>query len=295
MELIKWAKANEIDYAAVWARCVKKMSKVNLKVDISVIIPVRGRVEYHKIVVEYIFNAIMHTDKKVSFTFVEHDDMPPKHYWVAKSWVNTIFIPSDGQPFNKCLCHNIGVLYGPTADYYLFHDTDILVPPDFFSKIMLNMQDKDAVQTFTKRRLLMASQQKSDAIIKGLATADFHNYSPHDIKPAIPGAPGGSIFVTRQLLIDVGMWEDVFFTGYSVEDQFFFNKINLMGKFASCDNPPIELIHLWHGNGHQETTRQSDFDALDIYDAMNDTEKREYMISRKEYFSRFITQTLNKE
>jgi len=290
MTLIEWATREQIDYSALRNRCTVNLSKNKWDedIDISVIIPVRGRTEYHKIITKHFFDAMVAFKGKVSLTFVEHDNMPPKHYWLKKNWANHIFIPADGKPFNKCLCHNIGVLYGPRANFYLFHDTDLIVPEQFFNMLIQNMVNREAVQAFTQRRVLMVAQTFSRQIIDGEREPNFYSYSSHDVRPAIPGAPGGSIFVSKNLLLEVGMWEDCFFTGYSVEDQFFFNKLMLSNKFGFCDNPAIEVMHLWHPSCHQVETCNQDFVALDIFDGMNEAEKRAYMQSRKEHFLNYF-------
>ncbi len=289
MTLIDWASREQVDYYKLKQRCSFNLRPTLLKeVDISVIIPVRGRAEYHKIITEYFTSAITRSGKKIALTFVEHADPPSVHHWLLSSSVNHIFIPAQGKPFNKCLCHNIGALYGLRAKYYLFHDNDIIVPADFFSKLLQNLEGKDAVQSFTGRRLLLAGETITRQFLDGDRSPDFHNYSPHEIRHAEPGAPGGSICVTKEMLIEVGFWEDVFFEGYSVEDQFFFNKLKTIGNFTACDSPPIELIHLWHSSEHQNGTRDSDFVALDMLDVMNTIDRKAYMRARKEYFLKFF-------
>ena len=291
MTLREIAVKNQLNYEKIKGRCTFKIQPAQSRgeiVDISVIIPVRGRTEFHKIVTEYFYAARENTKASIALTFVEHADGPPMHYWLSKHWVNHIFIPADGQPFNKCLCHNMGVLYGPRAHNYLFHDTDILVPGDFFNMLRENMQGYDAVQAFTRRRLILAGEGVTRLIINGDVAAGFHDRSNHEYKEAIPGAPGGSICVSWPMLQKVGFYEDCFFTGYSVEDQFFFNKLKLMGKLGFCDAPPIELIHLYHPSDHQLTTKEEDLAALDMYDELLDTEKRLYIKSRSDYFLKFI-------
>lgn len=290
MTLIEWAQSREIDYEALIRRCTIKMPGAQRRgqvVDISVIIPVRGRTEYHKIVSEYFYSAIGYFRGTVALTFVEHDNPPPQHYWLTKNWVNHIFIPADGQPFNKCLCHNIGALYGPQAHYYLFHDNDIIPPVDFFTKLVENIKGRDAIQGFKDRRLLLAGESITSQFLKGERDPDFNNYSSHEISPAIPGAPGGSIFITKEFLRKVGFWEDVFFHGYSVEDQFFLNKVMLMGAFSGSNQPPIELIHLWHSREHHLETDQHHFGLLYTFDQLNEKEKREYIAYREQYFTKY--------
>lgn len=291
MNLIEWAENNKIDYESLKKRCIFKKaadSTPSQVYDISVIIPVRKRTEYHKIVTDYFNEAKHNTSLSISLTFVEHADPPPMHYWLTKSWVGHIFIPADNKPFNKCLCHNIGVLYGPKAKHYLFHDTDIIVPANFFDLLMQNMKGKDAVQAFTKRRLIMAGESVTRQLLNFERPPGFINRSNHEYSEAIPGAPGGSICVKKATLLNVGMWDDCFFTGYSVEDQFFFNKLSLMCKLGFCDAPAIELIHLFHTSDHQLTTRKEDITALEIYNILSDENKKEYMITRKKHFLNYI-------
>jgi len=291
MVLLEWAKRDQLDYDNIIKRCIFKKvpaSNKNHVYDISVIIPVRGRTEFHKIVTDYFTEAIYNTKLSISITFVEHADGPPMHYWLTKSSVGHIFIPADNKAFNKCLCHNIGVISGPMAKYYLFHDVDIVVPGDFFNMLWQNLKGKDAVQAFTKRRLIMAQERVTRQLLRGERGADFYSRSNHEYMEAIPGAPGGSMCVSKQILLNVGMWDDCFFTGYSVEDQFFFNKLNLMGKLGFCDAPAIELIHLHHTSDHQLTTRPQDLVALDEYNLLSEDDKKTYMAARKHHFLNYF-------
>jgi hypothetical protein len=136
------------------------------------------------------------------------------------------------------------------------------------------------MQTFCGQRLMMASERITGAIMAGSVIPDFQNFGAHDYEQAIPGAPGGSMLISPALLAEVGGWDDCFFTGYSVEDQFMFNKLKLSRKLFFANSPRIEQIHLHHTGHHRDQTRYSDFVALDLLNAATDAEKWEYIRMR---------------
>lgn len=238
-------------------------------VDISIIIPVHGRTQFNNVVTNHFKKAISYIeekrDLKISLTFVEHSYNQEHYDLIDKTWVNYIYIPMFGQDkFNKCMCFNIGALYSNEAKFYLFHDVDVIVPMDFFEKLMENIQGNDCIQSFTKKRLLYANEHLSYQLINGIETIDnciIYKESKDGLKIGNEGAAGGSIFIRKQLFIDIGGY-DTFFTEYSVEDAFFLEKVNTISHCNSSDKPPIELIHLWHDISFNQTTKPEDFSYL---------------------------------
>ena len=60
------------------------------------------------------------------------------------------------------------------------------------------------------------------------------------------GAPGGSIYVERNLFFEVGGYDSELFLANSPEDIFFWTKIDTINKMYTSENPPIEIYHMYH-------------------------------------------------
>ena len=227
-------------------------------VTFSVIIPVMNRVTFHKPLVKYLKEAAMHlrkhgtnkyTNVTFAITFVEHSHIN-KHGHLAKaSGVNHIWIPKkENEPFNKCLSMNMGVLKSNPADYYIFHDIDLLMHWDFFYNILQNFERcrmEGALQTFGGRRVIPMDQDVSYDIINQNMTL-HHAFTTRKMEHSIPGAPGGSICVKARDFFNVGGYDAEFFHSYSPEDRFFWRKMEMTCGIQGCDDPLIESYHMWH-------------------------------------------------
>ena len=117
-------KGNLVDYNSIKR---DKEIKEDSHFDISVIVPVRGRLEFNKKLSESIRNASDFSKFNCSITFVEHSNKP-LHQKITEA--NYIYIESS-DVFNKCLAFNIGFIDSVKADYYLFHDLDCIVNKEF--------------------------------------------------------------------------------------------------------------------------------------------------------------------
>lgn len=194
-----------------------------------VIVPIRNRIQFvAPLLISCPFDVLI----------VEHSDDPTCSEFAS----NNVFykwIDAKGQPFNKCLCFNEGVLASHKAEVYMLHDVDILMNR---TKVDLYLGEHDAVQSFKARRLLQADHVLTQMIISGDITLNnIYEGMPHTT-PCAPGAPGGSITITRDLFLKVGGFDEQY-TEYSLEDQMFWDKINIMGRVGSADN---EMLHLHH-------------------------------------------------
>lgn len=269
MDLYKLYQDNKINMEALSKELYFK-NKVEDKMDISVIIPVRGRLEFQKPVVDHLLLASDNSAVKISITYVEHSRVSE---YLQHTPVSYIWVPcNEDSKFNKCLCFNIGVLYGPKADYYLFYDADLICRYDFFDQIIANLSD--AIQTFKGRRVLYANEALTGKIKQGAMFDEFLNDKHPDVTIGVPGAPGGSIFVSRDLFFKIGGYDAEFFHGYSIEDQFFFNKLLCFSNVESLHE--VDLIHLNHGSEHAKTP---DFhmDILKYWSTISDTEKMDFI------------------
>lgn len=276
IDLLDIFSTNKLNYEEIFKELYfKKPSKD--KFDISVIIPVRGRLEFVEPVYRHLIRAIKASPLKISVTYVEHSiiaehlrNSPESYIWVP---CNT------DSKFNKCLCFNIGVLKGNEADNYLFFDSDLLVPEDFFLQLQENISP--AIQTFAGRRVLYANDKLTVKFLAGSFSDAGTNMNHPDITVGQAGAPGGAIFISKSLFYRVGGYDAEFFHGYSIEDQFFYNKVLIYEAFKSL--PEVELIHLNHGNTHART---EDFhmNILHTFDGMSFGDRKAFVEVKAEYF-----------
>lgn len=301
MDILAELNVRKVDYDEIKQTCQFKLVK-DTPVEISIIIPVCGRVEFTEIACRYFKEAINHVSEvelrqnkspfrkrtRIALTIVEHSDAP-EHRDICPEWVNHIWLPKNGTRFNKCLAHNIGVLFSNQAKSYLFHDLDTLVPKNFFTNVMLNMRGNDAVQTFTNRRLLYANPTLSESIIKKETDINtLHPMSPN-LRVATSGATGGSMFMTSKLFFDVGGYDNEFYSGYSVEDTAMYMKLDMVGSLVGCNNPPNELIHLHHTySGEGNITQPEAFSALQAYTDLSYNDKLKYMREKSEHLKKYF-------
>ena len=292
MNIFQEIQNRAIDYKQVLSTC-----EIDLKdhdTYVSVIVPVCGRTEFNKVLCAHFYRAIAYANNKinetlsllpiirlpitkltVSLTIVEHSDQPV-HKSICADWVNYAWIPKQGQPFNKCLAHNIGALLTKESSYFLFHDVDIMVPQDFFLKVMQNLRrgSYDAIQTFTKRRLQLCDHVLTNKILQGDASMDNVIHYPGHYHEAQPGAMGGSIFLTKELFFKTTFCPEIFHD-YGLEDAFFWQCIDLLGKLGTCDAPMLELFHLNHDANR--ITKDVDWRFYNAFLALSIEEKKNFI------------------
>ncbi len=278
IDLLDIFEKNKINYKQIQSELYYKNVEREIKADLSVIIPVRDRLEFVEPVYRHLVRAMKASDLSVSITYVEHSILS-QH--LRNSPEGYIWIPCNtDSKFNKCLCFNIGVLNGPDADNYLFLDSDLLVPEDFFTQIKNNL--KPAMQTFQGRRVLYASEKLTIKFRAG-AFSDPTTLGTHpDILIGQPGAPGGAILTSKELFFKVGGYDAEFFHGYSIEDQFFFDKLSLYNRVESLIG--VELVHLFHGIHHAKT-EDYHMKCLKSFQEMSEGDKKAFVEIKAEYFN----------
>lgn len=272
-------KEKVINYEAVRDRCYFKLACPD-DVDISVIIPCRSRTYFNKILTKCLKDAMSHhSEMTYSITFVEHSDN--REHEEFCEGVNYIHIPANGTIFNKCMSMNIGALFGCKAKYYMFHDLDIMMRSDFFRLLSQNLKSARtrSIQPFRNKRVVYVNDQISMNVRSGKTHINMLIPGSNGIVPGTPGAPGGSLLVPRDQFIEVGGYDAELFFGYSIEDQFFYDKLLLTGGVGSCDRPPIEVFHLyhpplWNSNSH-----------ADEHHAFYESFKRASVEDKKRYMS----------
>ncbi len=247
-EIIKAIQQNHIDYDNIEYNVVTNRYPKNCH--IHVIIPVRGRVEFMKPVLDGLYAAHRH-DVDVSITVVEHS-FKPEFKWITSEYaINYMYMPcGEKTPFNKCLCMNMGALFLDKSRFLLFHDSDLVVNEDFFTDILQNMfgQSVFAVQTFADRRVLHCDKRVTKELIEGKLTAKslFKGAEGVYEKKRTGDAPGGSIMLYRTLFFKIGGYDPELFHSYSPEDLFFWDKMNLYTDVGVCNSPRNEVYHLDH-------------------------------------------------
>ncbi len=276
LDLLDIFSANKINYEEIFKELYfKNIPKGHF--DISVIIPVRGRLEFVEPVYRHLIRAIKASPLKICITYVEHSTLSE---YLRPSPEGYIWVPCNSDSkFNKCLCFNIGVLKGNDAYHYLFFDSDLLVPEDFFLKIQENLSP--AMQPFNARRVLYANEKLTTKFLAGNFTDVSTSTNHPDIVIGQSGAPGGAVMVSKKLFYQVGGYDAEYFFGYSVEDQFFYNKVLLYDKFVSL--PQVELVHLNHGGSHCKT---EDFHMglLHSFDALGFEDRKAFVEVKSDYF-----------
>jgi len=247
--LINLYRNSKVNYNQVKESCEFFITN-DKPVDVSIIIPVMNRETFHMPLIKHLKAAMNnYTEKTYSITFVEHCDIPKHKELSQHSKSNYIWIKKDShQPFNKCLAMNVGALWSNQSTYYLFHDIDLLMDKNYFRDIFKNLErvhPNCALQTFAGTRILVMDQNLSQNVLN-------NNIKLEDLSPGInpphsnPGAPGGSIFISRESFKTVGGYDPEFFHSYSPEDAFFFHKLQIMVGIEGCNDPVIEAYHMWH-------------------------------------------------
>jgi predicted glycosyltransferase involved in capsule biosynthesis len=286
MNLIEIFNERKIDYKDVYKSCMVLVRDFRI-VDISIIIPVHGREQYNEPLTRHLLKAIKNSNVKVSITFVEHS-VTPDHMDLCSTEVNYIHIPKAiGGQFNKCLCHNIGALYSNRSKWIMFHDVDTVTQSDFFEKLYSNIGEEKALQCFTKQRLLHCNEDLTVKIFAGEIDVDSLTKDSEGISEAVSGALGGSILVDGEIFFESGGFAPEFYSQYSIEDAFFWRCVHLFTKIKSCNDPEIEMFHLWHKPSFNRTTKTGDFEIFYRWGAIDTERKLELTKVRSEHLKQF--------
>jgi hypothetical protein len=187
--------------------------------------------------------------------------------------------------FNKALAYDKAFLKGMPAQWYLFHDNDVLVPNQFWDLLDANVERAKTqfLQPYTHRSLLNLKQVVAQMFRENLTLAD----KPLDnsmYAPIVPGAPGGSLYLSRDRYLEAGGHDPQLCWGYGPEDALFYQKVELLEPIAFADNPPIEMIHLWHepAAGHNPFRAEMDYFVKVLFKGKTREEKLDYMRYKQE-------------
>jgi predicted glycosyltransferase involved in capsule biosynthesis len=216
---------------------------------VSIVIPVRGRTKFMPPLLESI-KRIEKDALTIVITIVEHSISPEFQWVIGRDNINYIYLPCmENIPFNKCLAMNVGAMFSSRCNYYLFHDIDLLVNNSFLMNVFANITVNHplALQTFSKRRVLFCDRELTTLLCSGERTSDDLSVTARGVYDrGKMGAPGGSIFIERDLFFTIGGYDPELWHSYSAEDLFFWDKMNLYTMVGSCDNPVNEVYHLDH-------------------------------------------------
>lgn len=193
--------------------------------------------------------------------------------------------------FNKALSYDKAFLYGTPAQWYLFHDNDVIVPKDFWARLDANVARAKTqfLQPYTNRCLYNLHPGPAQSIREDLLFAD-EPLSPEMHSPLEPGAPGGSLYLSRQRYLEAGGHDPQFCWGYGPEDALFYHKLELLEPIAFADDPPIEMRHLWHPAAAvtNPLRAQMDFFVKGVFFQKPVEEKRGYLRYKEEVLRRLL-------
>jgi hypothetical protein len=260
-----------------------KYKKIYKKNKISVIIPVRERVDFLPVLVESLMKSIRKCGEKINITVIEHSDKSLHKDTCKENSLNYYYIDSNGKYFNKSLCNNIGALLNKNSEFFLFHDLDCLVKEDFFSNIFKNVENKSSksLQTFDKRRVLYLNKKQTNDIINKISVIDDYN---DDLEEGLCCAPGGSILVKNDIFFNVGGYDPELFYGWSPEDLFFWDKVETITKIDICDQPKNDIYHMYH---EPQNKNMSD-DRLSLYRKIDNINLKNIIKIKKEILEKYI-------
>lgn len=265
--------------------------------DYVTIIPKYGR-DLH---FEHLIKCLKKRKEESSFSHrnvvVEHSENPDSKNKCIENDIDYIHIPKGSELFNKCLCMNVGSFLH-NGNYFHFHDVDLWIPPQFWKKIERNINGKFFLQAFTGRRVNYIDEAHTSVIFKGRVGINEVIAKRSAWKSGKPGAPGGSVIAEKNLFNSIGGFDPSYFVSYSIEDQFFIDKIQNSTRFFGADNPPIEMFHLWHPSNEKATPieiRKKGLKIRDYFIKLNKNEKQEmicmyknFLQSQREAFDRVL-------
>jgi hypothetical protein len=197
--------------------------------------------------------------------------------------------------FNKALAYDKAFLNGMPAQWYLFHDNDVLVPKKFWELLDANRERANTqfLQPYTHRSLLNLKQAVAEMFRENLSLAD----EPMDTSmyfPIVPGAPGGSLYLSRERYLEAGGHDPQLCWGYGPEDALFYHKLELLEPIAFADSPPIEMIHLWHETAaiHNPFRAEMDYFVKVLFKEKSRDEKLGYMNYKRELLKNLVKNTV---
>uniref|UniRef100_A0A6C0LSG6 Glycosyltransferase 2-like domain-containing protein n=1 Tax=viral metagenome TaxID=1070528 RepID=A0A6C0LSG6_9ZZZZ len=240
--------------------------------DISIVIPCKGRRPLLETTIKVLKHEIANTNLRVAITLVEHtDSIEFKEYAFTEGlgWIHIPMTGGSGSPlgqFNRGLCFDIGHLYGPPCKYYMMHDSDLLVPDNFFNKVNVYFnRGTIALQPYSDRFVWQTNQEFSEKLQTDLSIFYAGVDEQSVCTRSVPGAKGGSFILKSDLFTNVGGYDPQVFWGYAPEDQLFWLKVESITSVDYADTPRIPMLHLWHPNAATKNPLLAEMDMLNMY------------------------------
>ena len=265
--------------------------------DFVTVVPKYGRDNHLRFLIDCFKKRQQESEFSHRMVVVEHGENKEALSYCESHDVDYIFIPKSNELFNKCLAMNVGSFLH-NSKYLHFHDIDLFMPSMFWKKIQINLKGKVALQTFTRRRVNYINESYSNDMFNGKIGINEIISKRHAWHPGKPGAPGGSVIIKRDLFNEIGGFDPCYFLSYSIEDQFFVDKIQTISKFHSSDSPPIELFHLWHPSNEKATpidVRKKGLKVRDYFIRLNSSEKKSliemyssFLVNQREKFNEIV-------
>ena len=292
-QILEIYERNKINYESLKQTCEFNLVNTD-EVDVSIIIPVKGRENFNAPLVKHLIDAMdFFKEKTYSITFVEHSE-ESTHRALCKDNTNHIWIRQGlGAFFNKCLAMNVGALFSNKAKYYLFHDIDLLVDNTFFANIFSNLSkipEGSALQAFGGRKVVVMSKDLTDLILRNRLKITEVNPGGDMAPYSNPGAPGGSIFIGHASFFRIGGFDPEFFHSYSCEDAFFYHKAEVTVGIRGCDDPVVETFHMDHPrtNGADNPDRHLQNRINDGFISFNSEDKTNFIAHLSNSFKKSI-------
>jgi predicted glycosyltransferase involved in capsule biosynthesis len=291
-ELSKIYLDKKIDYNEIISKSFIKIKKFNYNIDLTIVIPLFGRSEQIQPLIDHLKTAMFYHNKlKYRIIFIEQDTYKKNMDIILSNNCDYVFIEKNiEERFNKCLCMNVGALLCKSK-YYVFHDVDLVVGKLFFRNIFKNIKirkNDNVIHCLSNRQVIYLDGEKSSLVREKKINIDnILNIAPYDDKNTtgvmygIYGAPGGSIFLKSDFFFKIGGYDDSFFSGYSPEDAFFWNKIESLEKIYGCDNPENKIFHLDHEH-LAYTKMQEHQELITNFINLDNSYKLEYMKLKSE-------------
>jgi GT2 family glycosyltransferase len=266
--------------------------------DISIVIPCKGRRPLLETTIKVLKHEIAQTDLRIAITLVEHtDEIEFKEYAFTEGlgWIHIPLTGGTGSPlgqFNRGLCFDIGNLYGPPCKYYMMHDSDLLVPDNFFNKVQVYFnRGALALQPYSDRFVWQTNQEFSEKLQADLSIFYAGVNEQIVCTRNQPGAKGGSFIIKSDLFAKVGGYDPQIFWGYSPEDQLFWLKIQTVSSVEYADSPRLPLLHLWHPNAATKNPLLAEMDMLNLYiKQQNTSEVNLYIQSKSSQYRKALNQ-----
>lgn len=216
------------------------------KADITTIIPAKGRSQQLRSTIEHLVDAKKKTSLNVGIIVVELSPSIEhlhvcREFEISYVWVHQL----PDVRFNKCLAHNIGYCLSK-SDVLHFHDSDLIMESNFYELFKnYSINKNTALHCMPQKYVRYMTEEESSIILEGKKISDLlKTHTPTIPEPMQRNAPGGSIAIGRNLFELIGGYDSHLFSGYSAEDQFFWDKIANIVTIPSMND--TDLFHIHH-------------------------------------------------